>query len=74
MLALAPAAGIELFGAGSSFVTVVIVVCVIGPVVLWLARRRAGSQPIKDLLGISAAFLVLLLVTVAMIVVEHAGG
>jgi hypothetical protein len=74
MLALLPAAGLDLFGAGSSFVTVLVIVSVVGPVALLLIRRGVPNQGIKDLMGISATFLVLLFVTLLMMVFEHAGG
>jgi hypothetical protein len=72
--AAALAAGLDLFGEGSGFLTILIVICVVGPLLLWFARRAVGNQTIKDLLGISAVFLVLTVVAIAMMVVEHAGG
>lgn len=48
--------------------------CLVLAVVLALVRSRLHSQTGKDLLGITAAFLVLVLVTFAMILGEHSLG
>jgi uncharacterized Tic20 family protein len=68
------AAGLDIFGEGSSFVTIVLVICVIGPVALWFLRRALQSQRLKDLVGVSMTFMVLLFVAMLMMVFEHSGG
>ena len=74
MTALALAGILAFFGEGSDAIGAILIVSIVGPVVLWLARGAVPSKALKDLFGISAMFFVLLLVTVVMMVVEHAGG
>jgi len=71
---LAAVGALDLFGEDSAFVTVLLIVTVIGTILLWLVRKGIGHQGIKDFLGISSAFLALVFVAVLMMVVEHAGG
>ena len=74
MSAVLAASPLALFGDGSEFVTILLIAGVVVPIVLWVARGRLQSSGLRDLLGITAAFFVLLFVTMLMMVVEHAGG
>jgi hypothetical protein len=72
--ALVAAEALAFFGKGSAFVTYLMVGCVVGVALLVLARGRIQRQSLKDLLGITAALLVLVFVGMLMIIGEYLLG
>ena len=74
MTGLVAAEALAFFGPGSAFVTYLLAGCVIGTAVLVVARRGVKNQKLKDLFGITATLLVLVIAAFAMIIFEYQLG
>jgi glucan phosphoethanolaminetransferase (alkaline phosphatase superfamily) len=72
--ALIGAEALEFFGPGSAFVTWLTAGSVVAIVLLLLVRARTKRTGLRDLFGITATLLVLVLAALAMIIVEYQLG